>query len=317
MNYKFLVADLASIETRVAAWLSGCESLEKVFRDGLDAYLDLAVKMYGLPYGKLWADYKGENGKAAQIAAKQMRQIAKPGILGCVYGLSGGGWGFNKDGDKIKTGLWGYAAAMQVEMSQEQAHMVVRIFREGYREIPEFWKKLEDAVADVMKGENTVRRLGPNNCIVIDKIIVNADREIMRMQLPSKRFLHYIDARLEMCKMPWLKDGEPVYRENLVYAGINQDTKQWDSWVQTRGSKLFENLDQAISRDILGAKLLEIEASDMPIVAHVHDEGVALVPNDPFSFGVDKMIEIMSREVDFCPGLLLGADGFESDFYHK
>jgi DNA polymerase len=80
---------------------------------------------------------------------------------------------------------------------------------------------------------------------------------------------------------------------------------------------LFENLDQAISRDILGAKLLEIEAHDMPIVAHVHDEGVVMVPNDPFSFGVDKAIEIMSREVDFCPGLLLGADGFESDFYHK
>ncbi len=311
------MADLASIETRVAAWLSGCESLTKVFQDGLDAYLDLAVKMYGLPYGKLWADYKGENGKAAQIAAKQMRQIAKPGILGCVYGLSGGGWGFNKNGDRIKTGLWGYASAMGVDMSQEQAHMVVRIFRESYREIPEFWKKLEDAVSDVMKGTNTVRRLGPNDCITIDKLIVNDEREIMRMQLPSGRRLHYIDARLESCKMPWLKDGETVYRDNLVYAGINQDTKQWDTWVQTRGSKLFENLDQAISRDILGCKLLDIEAADMPIAAHVHDEGVAIVPDDPFSPSVKDMIRIMSQPVSWAPGLLLGADGFESSFYRK
>jgi hypothetical protein len=82
LNYKFLVADLASIETRVAAWLSGCESLEKVFRDGLDAYLDLAVKMYGLPYGKLWADYKGENGKAAQIAASKCVKSLNPEFSG-------------------------------------------------------------------------------------------------------------------------------------------------------------------------------------------------------------------------------------------
>ena len=319
LNYKFLVADLAGIETRVAGWLSGCEALMKVFQDGRDPYSDLAAKMYGIPYDRLWADYKGKNGKERQIAAKQMRQVAKPGILGAVYGLGGGGWGLSKDGDKIKTGMFGYASAMQVEMSQEQAHQVVRIFRDSYPEIPAFWKLLEDAVADVMRGTNTVRRLGPNGCITIDKLIVNDDREIMRMQLPSKRYLHYIDARLESCLMPWKnpETGGAVYRENLVYAGINQDTKQWDTWVQTRGSKLFENLDQAISRDILGAKLLEIESYDMPIVAHVHDEGVALVPDDLFSFGVDKTVEIMSKEVDFCPGLLLGADGFESPFYRK
>ena len=319
MNYKFLVADLASIETRVAAWMSGCESLMKVFRDGKDPYLDLAAKMFGIPYDTLWANYKGKNGKQKQIEAKQMRQVAKPGILGAVYGLGGGGWGLSKDGDKIKTGLFGYSDAMGVEMTQEQAHEVVRIFRESYSEIPAFWKLLEESVADVMHGMNTVRKIGPNGSIVIDKLIVNEEREIMRMRLPSGRHLHYIDARLESCLMPWKKPetGEDVYRDNLVYAGINQDTKQWNTWVQTRGSKLFENLDQAISRDILGAKLLDIEAYDMPIVAHVHDEGVALVPDDPFSPTVKDMVQIMSKSIDWAPGLLLGADGFSDSFYHK
>ena len=217
MSYKFLVWDLSSIETRVAAWLSGCESLMQVFRDGKDPYLDLAAKMFGIPYDTLWANYKGKNGKQKQIEAKQMRQVAKPGILGAVYGLGGGGWGLSKDGDKIRTGLFGYSYAMGVEMSQEQAHQVVRIFRDSYSEIPAFWKLLEDAVADVMHGTNTIRRLGPNNSIVIDKINIQDRDPLMRMRLPSGRYLHYLDARLESCLMPWKKPetGEDVYRDNL------------------------------------------------------------------------------------------------------
>ena len=319
MNYRFNVADLASIETRVAAWLAGCESLTDVFRQGKDAYLDLAVKMYGLPYDKLSADYEGLNGKEAKIKAKQMRQVAKPGVLGAVYRLGGGQWGTSKDGDKIKTGLWGYADNMGVEMTQEQAHMVVRIFREAYKEIPEFWYLLENVVGDVMAGTNTVRYVGPNNCVKIDKINIEGRNPMMRMQLPSGRYLHYLDARMESCKMPW-KDsttGEDVYRSALVYAGTNQDTKQWDLWVQTHGGKLFENLVQAIARDILSVKLLAAEEKEMEIVGHVHDEGIALVIDDIFSPTTEDFIKLMSEPVIWAPGLLLGADGFQSTFYHK
>jgi DNA polymerase len=289
-----------------------------VFREGRDAYLDLASKMFGIPYDRLWDDYKGKNGKERQIAAKQMRQVAKPGVLGAVYRLGGGGWGYNKDGDKVKTGLFGYADAMGVELSQEQAQMVVRVFRETYPEIPAFWRILEDAVADVMRGTNTVRRVGPSGCVVIDKIGIENRDSLMRILLPSGRRLHYLDARLENTLMPWKTEtGENVYREALVYAGTNQQTKQWDTWVTSHGGKLLENITQAVSRDVLAVKLLDFEAHDMPIVAHVHDEGVALVPDDAFSPEAEDMVEIMSQPVSWAPGLLLGADGFSSPFYHK
>jgi DNA polymerase len=318
-------------------------------RNGRDPYLDFACKMYGLSYDNLYADYKGKNGKTAKLAAKRMRQIAKPGVLGAIYRLSGGGWGRSKKGykdhgldcdaeefgkkhcqcptiyDKIKTGLWDYADKMGVEMEMSQAHTVVRMFREAYHEIPAFWKAIENAVIDVMHPDHpeTVRYIGPNNCVKIDRINIEGRNPIMRMQLPSGRYLHYIDARLENCKMPWKQkndetgEEEDVYRPALVYSGVNQETKQWESWTQTHGGKLFENLVQAIARDILACKLLEIEANDMSIVMHVHDEGVALVADDPFSPGVEEMIDIMSTPVEWAPGLLLGADGFEDKFYHK
>src|SRR6266704_2568490 len=365
MSMRFQVADLNAIETRVGSWLAGCADLMNVFTpftdqfgehfpNGKDPYLDFASKMYGIPYKKMWADYKGKKGKEAKAAAKRMPQVEKPGVLGAIYRLSGGGWGHAKKGykdhgnncnanetytqqngkvkkvgkkncycptiyDKIKTGLWGYAENMGVEMEQEQAQMVVRIFRDAYREIPEFWKTLEDAIAEVMHPDHpeTIRRVGPNGCVTIDRINIAGRGSMMRMQLPSGRYLHYLDARLESCKMPWQKDGEDVYRDALVYAGTNQDTKQWDIWVQTHGGKLFENLVQAIARDILAVKLLEFEERDMPVCGHVHDEGVSLVPDDPFSPRFEDMVDIMSQPVYWAPGLLLGADGFEDSVYHK
>ena len=74
---------------------------------------------------------------------------------------------------------------------------------------------------------------------------------------------------------------------------------------------------QAIARDVLAVKLLEFEAADMPVVGHVHDEGICLVPNDIISPRVEDMVEIMSRPISWAPGLLLGADGFEDSYYHK
>jgi DNA polymerase len=324
----------------------------KLKPNGKCPYLNFgSTKMYGMPFEAMYSDYEGWNGKERKNAAKRMRQISKPAVLAAIFRQSGGGWGYAKKGykdhgddcnanetyieqngkvkkvgkkycvcptihDKIKTGLWGYAEGMGVEMPQDQAVQSVRIFRESYKEIEQCWYDIENAVADVMKGQNTVRTIGPNGCVVIDKIIVNNSREIMRMRLPSGRYLHYLDARMEDCLMPWKKDGEDVYRPSLIYAGVNQDTKQWET-VQTHGGKLYENLVQAIARDILATKLLEFEANDLPVVGHVHDEGVCLVPDDIFSPTVESMVEIMSKQISWAPGLLLGADGFSDEFYHK
>jgi DNA polymerase len=356
---RFNVCDLNAIETRVGAWLADCGPLMNVFEpftdpfgvfypNGKDPYLDFAGKMYGIPYEKLWADYKDKNGEAAQIEAKKKRQTAKPGVLGAIYRLGGGQWGRGKHGhkehdetcdaeqfgkkycacptvyDRIRTGLWGYAWNMGVEMDQEQAHFVVRMFREAYAEIPAFWKTLEDAVADVMDPNHpaTTRRVGPGGCVLIDKLNIAGRDSLMRMQLPSGRRLHYIDARMENTLMPWTQKDQqtgeerPVYRPALVYAGADQVTGVW-GYTTSHGGKLFENLVQAIARDVLAVKLLEFEEQDMPVVGHVHDEGICLVPDDPFSPGVEDMVEIMSRPVSWAPGLLLGADGFEDSFYHK
>jgi DNA polymerase len=87
--------------------------------------------------------------------------------------------------------------------------------------------------------------------------------------------------------------------------------------IVSHGGKIFENIVQAIARDVLADKLLEFEQREMPVVAHVHDEGVCLVEDDPFSLTIEDMIKIMSSSVSWALTLPLGADGFQDVFYHK
>ena len=203
--------------------------------------------------------------KQKKAVAKRHRQIAKPGVLGCVYRLSGGGWGKNKYGDPIKVGLWGYSENMGVKMDLDTALEVVRMFREVYPEICQLWYKFEKVVHDVLKGpKNAKGEIGPGGCVKIDKLNRKGKNPVLRIQLPSKRYLHYIDAHLEETKMPWKKkvvevDAEgkqsvvevDVYKPTLVYSGVDQQTHQWTPHITSHGGKLTENVVQSIARDVL------------------------------------------------------------------
>ena len=123
---------------------------------------------------------------------------------------------------------------------------------------------------------------------------------------------------MAMTKMPW-KDretGEDVYRMAFNYASQDQTTKQW-TLVSSHGGKIFENIVQGMARDVLAVKLLEIDEWGLPVVGHVHDEGITENEDDPFNPGLNEMNLIMSRPIDWAPGLPLASDGFEGHYYHK
>lgn len=318
-GHRFNVCDLNAIETRVSAWVAGCAGLLKVFEEGKDPYLDFATKMTQIPYENLAADIKSKD-PAVKAAAKRHRQVAKPGVLGCVYRLGGGQMGKTKKGDPVKQGLWGYAENMGVDLTQETSHQIVKVFRGSYEEIPDFWVAIEKAIADVLElgTTNVKRQLGPGGCIKFDKIPIKDRHPVLRIQLPSGRYLHYVDARIESCKMPWEdSEGKEVYKKTLVYASTDQVTKQWGI-VTAHGGKTFENIVQGIARDVLAESLLRFEnEKDLPVCGHVHDEGISETEDDCFAPGVEDMQAVMSQTISWAPGLPLKADGFSGPYYHK
>jgi DNA polymerase len=254
-GYAYATCDLASIESVVIAWLSGCDKLIEVFKNNLDVYKVFASKMYKVDYEKV---------------EKWMRQHAKPGVLGAGFRLSGG----MEVGDypeTTKTGLWGYAENMGIEMSQKDSAAVVAFFREEYTEIVELWYELERAVAEVMRTKQPVR-VGP--------IVMDVKGPFLRMRLPSGRHLHYLRPQISWKKVKVgidKKTGKPKFKSKKGFSYEGYNTKKKWQRIDSHGGKIVENLVQAIARELLAAGLRRAWDAGLDVRMHVHDEIVALV----------------------------------------
>ena len=103
----------------------------------------------------------------------------------------------------------------------------------------------------------------------------------------------------------------------LVYAGVNQDTKQWETRTTSHGGKLTENVVQAIARDVLAEGMLRTDAAEIPICGHVHDEIITLTNDDAFDPDYKELEKLMSIPMPWATSLPLGAEGYSDSFYHK
>lgn len=131
-------------------------------------------------------------------------------------------------------------------------------------------------------------------------------RDVLMCQLPSGRYLYYHSPRLTHDKD----------QRGLSIWAINFRGGKGFTWAQTYGSKLTENIIQAISRDILTAAMLRLEHAGYPIVLHVHDEIVSEIPKD---FGDIKEFEklMMVKESWFSDWPIKASGGWRGKRYRK
>ena len=325
---KLVVCDLSSIENRVLGWLAGCDAIARVFREGRDAYIDFASKIYNRAYQTMIQIVEGKH-KAKDKEVEEQRQIAKPGSLGCGYGL-GPGVIKHPDGtyeairvkdaygNEVLTGLMGYAANMGVQLTPEQAYLAWETFRKSYPEVVELWSKYEKACIKVLETGRAVR-VGP---IIFSRRARKDGSVILRIELPSGRGLHYLAARVQE-ETAYRKSDKSEYKKKLViYDGIGHGVGKigkGSAWgpVKTYGGKTTENVDQGLSRDVLVEGLLSADDAGATVIMHAHDEIVCEEYDDPFAFGIMDLKRIMESPIDWAPNLTLGAEGFETRCYRK
>lgn len=212
-GYKLCVSDLSSIEDRMVAWLARCETILAEHRGGLDPYKSFGTHLYMKKY---------------EAITKEERTNSKPGRLGCCYRLSAGEIAKNKNGDVIKTGLWGYAESMGVNLSQEECAKAVAAYRNAYPEVVQFWYDLENAAKATIKTQRPHR---------VGHLEFDVKAPFLRMKLPSGRYLHYLRPKLERKKFEGKDGKEPYFKEVLSYEGLNQVTRKWER-AFTHGGKL-------------------------------------------------------------------------------
>ena len=118
---KFVICDLAQIEPRVLAWLSGNEGLLDAIRNGYGIYEAAAKNM------NLWDGPKGTLKKTDA----PLYQLVKAMVLGLGYGA-----GAKK---------FALIAKMQygIDMTETKSNMIVNDFRTRNQPILDLWRKLE------------------------------------------------------------------------------------------------------------------------------------------------------------------------------
>ena len=268
-----IISDFSQIEVRVLAWCAGETELLEYLTHGKCIYKRQAAPMFGVRY---------------EDVTKQQRKIAKPVVLGCGYGL-----GSESLGD--------YAKGMGVEMSEEDAEMSVRIYRESNPAIVRFWYSLMDSVWTALLAVHDidkVQRVGP---IIVHQ--VRRGREFA-LQLPSGRFIKYRNVEIVETERG---------RRAMKYDSPSEQHRATGYRVYGWHGKFVENVCQAIARDMLAEAMLRLDKESLSIIAHVHDEVI-------LEEGQERVAEverIMSQPPAWAPGFPLANETHFSHRYTK
>jgi DNA polymerase len=297
-GYQLVVGDLSQIEPRVLAWLSDYEDMLDIFRGGGDPYAAFGAQMFNIP-------------NLTKETHPDLRQSAKSALLGCGYGL---GWA--SFASQLLVGFLGappvryskdFAKALGVDSEYAEAfakwngndekmfeiphtcstkellnHVlaskaIIDTYRRTAYPVVAFWSLCETALhRALVKGEELVYK-----CITFRK---------GEIELPNGMKLLYPDLRYE-------KDDKG--RSQAVYGP--HATKLY-------AGKITNNITQALARIVMTDGMLRV-AKKYPIAGTVHDELIAVVPDDEVVDAKTWVLAQMTMEPPYMKGIPLAADG--------
>jgi DNA polymerase len=297
-GHQLVVGDLSQIEPRVLAWLSDYEDMLDIFKGGGDPYAAFGAQMFNIP-------------NLTKETHPDLRQSAKSALLGCGYGL---GWAsfasqllvgflgappvrYSKDFAK-KLGVdseyaesfakWDGNEDKLLEIphtcsTKELLHHVlaakaiIDTYRRTAYPVVAFWSLCETALhRSLVNGEELVYK-----CITFRK---------GEIELPNGMKLLYPDLRYE-------KDDKG--RSQAVYGP--HATKLY-------AGKITNNITQALARIVMTDGMLRV-SKKYPIAGTVHDELIAVVPDDEVADAKTWVLAQMTMEPSYMQGIPLDADG--------
>lgn len=274
----FSVADFSAIEARVISWLANEKWRMDVFHGDGKIYEATGAKMFNVPISAITkGSVLRDKSKISELA------LGYEGSLGALKRMGGERMG----------------------LSDTEMMSLVRKWRSANPAIVDMWKEIDEA------SKEAVRYQRPVSC-TCRNIIFDCDGEFMTIQLPSGRKLFYYGPKFKDKKI----GRSTMPTRVLCYQGVVQETKQWGE-IDTYGGKLTENIVQAISRDLLGNSMLNLEANGYYPVCHIHDEILSEVPEKNAQAYYEEMASIMGTPPEWASDLPLRADGYITPFYLK
>ncbi len=182
--------------------------------------------------------------------------------------------------------------ALEMGLDEDELPLLVNAWRQANPLIVKLWWDVDRAATEAVRYKRMTSTHG---------ISFVCQSGMLFISLPSGRRLCYVKPKI----------GENKFGgQCITYEGVGS-TKKWER-IDSYGPKFVENIVQATARDLLCSALQTLRHN--AIVMHVHDEVV--IEADP-SVSLKAICEQMGRTPPWAKGLILRADGYETDFYKK
>lgn len=333
-NCKLIPTDLAQIEPRVLNWTAGNHELLAEVRAGMAIYEAHARRTMDWTGGNLKKENKpkyalakvrvlsfgfGAGWEKAIVSAQKEKIDLTEGDETAAQKAAVDGKVYYRVKDAA--GQWVYSgrpAISHVKILAEPpddaviatAEKIIFVEREHYR------TKEKYAEAQTVYGQRAraeIRDFRASNELIegqwktLQSMLQDAIGGNLSLELPSGRWLTYRDIKKSRRKTINKETGETEEKTVITYrVGFKRKI--------TYGSKLCENITQAIARDVFAHNMLLCEDAGIRTLFHVHDE---IVPETGMDFDEKIVIRLMSTTPEWMPGLPCGAEGKSCQRYCK
>ena len=227
-----IACDSSQIEARMVAYISGQDDLVQAFREGRDVYSEFASEIYG---------------KKVTKADKVERFVGKTCILGLGYGM-----GHVKFRNTLALGQGG----ISVDIDENEAQRIVRLYRQKNHKIVSLWNKCGHALTTMVAG-------GSGN---ITELLPFDSNGII---LPNGLRIQYNALRQTPDGFEYIADAR-TYRK-LTKARVSSGEQIAIDWTRIYGGKVTENVVQALARIVVAEQMASIGQS-YHVAFQVHDE---------------------------------------------
>ena len=293
-----VVGDLSQIEPRVLAWLADYNEMLDIFRAKGDPYAMFGAQMFNIP-------------GMTKESHPDLRQSAKSALLGAGYGL---GWA--SFAAQLLVGFLG-APPQRYDKAFAKKLGVTGDYIERFLDWEDNVIKMAAIPHTCTQGELLI------HCVAAKKII-----DIYRATA------HPVVGFWELCQnliQRSLADGEEykhkclLFRKeeivlpngmSLLYPNLRQqkDENGRSQWVygpdatKLYAGKITNNVVQGTARIVMTDGMLRT-AKRYPVAGTVHDEQIVIAPESEAPQALEWVLEQMTLEPSYMPGIPLAADG--------
>jgi DNA polymerase len=353
-GHELVVADYSGIEGAVAAWFAGeqwkVDAMFDLMRDPSlpDLYRRSAAGIFNVPVELLGKkDPRRQVGKVSELSLQYQGGVGAFRSMARNYSLKiepvyEPVWEAasveRRDTAEKRYEQCLARGDLPTQQLTRKAWLAAELVKVGWREthpaIRGAWKLLEDAIREAIENPGKIVKVLKCEYLVL--------RGFLWCRLPSGRCLAYGKPRLKEQRWVRRKDHETGgwKTESEVMAsdtaeqferaglckieskakpaatalGVDSVTKQFTRFA-LYGGLAFENIVQAIARDLLANGIKLAEAHGYPVVGHVHDEIITELLRGVGN--LEFFQELICRLPACYDGLPLSASGFIGKRYRK